>query len=251
MNVNPHKFLLLVVFCALAFSSCSFKKRIYTKGFYTSSTQSIKKPIAHDTVACLPFIKNIKQLKKETYPTLFAQVSKTILANKKTNYPPLLCTTNTCDTIILKSGAKLLGTITKVSRTKIFFKNCDSGNYFSSTISKNDVSTISFANGNKNFIKPPVMAFPNHGANLLAAIGFILTTAALILLAILFLGGAQSLGMALLLLVIVFFLFCVELIFSTISIVQSTNSNNKPNILALAGIFFWVLFITFLLLLFK
>ena len=57
---------------------------------------------------------------------------------------------NACDTIILQTGTKLLGIVTKETDKKIYFKNCDSADYFTSSIDREVVSYVVYINRGKN-----------------------------------------------------------------------------------------------------
>ena len=231
MKLQTPKIFTFLILYALIFSSCSLKKRLYTKGFYTSSAQSIKKPNGCDTVAPLPYLESIKQLKKENYPILLAQLSKSFVTKNKINYSTTQCLISNCDTIILKSGAKLIGTITEVNNKKIFFRNCDSGSYFIFTINKTDVAQINFANGNKGLTNFKTANAPRpinqKWLNPTSLIGFIFSLFTIVSFAILSLSKSLNLGIAILLLLITFVLWLISFILCTMALIQTAYSDNK------------------------
>ena len=143
--------LLITLSCVIVFSSCSLQKRLYNKGFYVSNSQTNKKPAIHDTAKPISLLSTIKQIKKDnSTPLLLAQVVNPI-KTKGINYNAVIPITkqklvkDPCDTIVMKSGARLLGNVTEITSEKIFFKNCDSLSYSSSLIYREDVQYIHYA----------------------------------------------------------------------------------------------------------
>lgn len=213
MSVGINKVFYLFVIVSIIFSSsCTFEKRLYTKGFYASNNTATKKINKYDTSLLVSVFKSIKQTKKkEDITYLFAQVSKIT----STNHLMLLQNrqkisfAKTCDTIILKNGGKLTGTITKITGKKIFFKNCDSINYYSSSINKTDVNDINFANGNKGLQGFKKNETPRKRINFFRVIGSVFIFLGLIFLILFYKGVSSNIGMALLLLFLaIIFLLC-------------------------------------------
>jgi hypothetical protein len=198
-------------------------------------------------------IKNITQLKKENYPTLLAQVSKIIFSTNKNNKQTTQYITSNCDTIILKSGAKLLGTVTNINHKKVYFKNCDPSPYTSSTINKNDINTINFVNGNKGlngFIKPDKPPFKSYIFN--AILGFIFSLAAVILFLCFASGCLKNADTGILLFALGFICCTIGLTLSIISLIQKIKSNDENKVSAILaavgfalGIIFFILILHF------
>jgi hypothetical protein len=132
----------LPLFLLFVLTSCSVQKRLYNKGLYTSKNQTIKKQETQHTTKQVSLLSTIKQIKKETNTPLLATTVKVIeIINKKQT---LLI--DPCDTIVMKTGERLLGKVTKVTEDKVFFENCDPQSYSSSSIHKADIGRISYAN---------------------------------------------------------------------------------------------------------
>jgi len=129
------------LFLIFVFTSCSIQKRLYNKGFYVSNSQTLKKPSIKDTTKLVSLLNTIKQSRKETNASLLAMAVKTIeIANKKQN---LL--TDPCDTIVMKTGERILGKVTKVKKDVVLFEDCYGQGYSSSAIPQQDVSQIIYA----------------------------------------------------------------------------------------------------------
>jgi|GEM_PF-4393845 len=212
MSVEINKVFYLFIILIIFSSSCTFKKRLYTKGFYASNNAAIKKSNKYDSSLSVSVFRNIKQInKREDNSYLFAQVSKIT----STNHLMLLqnrwksSILNTCDTIILKNGSKLSGTITKTTSKKIFFKNCDSTNYYNSSINKTDVNHINFANGDKGLKGLKQNETHRKGIIFFRVVGSIFILLGVVFLILFYKGVSSSIGMAffLLLLAIIFLLW--------------------------------------------
>jgi len=148
-------FILLVI----VFSSCSFEKRLYRKGFYISNHHSSDKK--NNTVAT-----SGKQtaLKTETTNNTGASIieSENALANsakentlsKKTTQRKTLFTKDDCgDLMTLRNGEELKVKVIEISEREIKYKRCDNLDGPLITISKNDVFMIKYPNGTKEVFK--------------------------------------------------------------------------------------------------
>jgi len=118
------------------------RKRIYTKGFYTSKQQAVKKREAQDTVTDVAIsLKNIKQLTKQNPTTLLAQLGKG-------NAPMLpqaakkLFVTGGCDTVFLKDGTVRLVHIVSSRPSRINYLPCYSSDSVVSFFLKSDVIAV-------------------------------------------------------------------------------------------------------------
>ena len=131
----------LPLFLLFVLSSCSVQKRLYNKGFYVSNSRTTNKTDIKDTTKQVTLLHTIKQVKKETNVPLLATAVKAIeIINKKQT---LLI--DPCDTIVMKTGERVLGKVTKVREDLVFFENCDAQSYSSSSLHKRDVSHIIYA----------------------------------------------------------------------------------------------------------
>lgn len=115
------------------------QKRLYNKGFYTSKHPSAKKiTIDKDTLPSVA-INHVKTKSKNE--NLVVSNSKFITT------PPILLAG--CDTIVLRSGARIVANVNEINQSQIKFKNCGSPYEAPIAIKKADVSHILFANGTK------------------------------------------------------------------------------------------------------
>ncbi len=204
---------LLCIILLLTFSSCSLQKRLYTKGFYTSKPQTKKVENIRDS---LPIISILP--KKSISSNLVAFNSSRLIPHSKLVLG--------CDTIILKNGSKLIGTITEIKTNKIYFKNCDSASYSSSAINKKDVNSINFANGKKgiNEFKKDELKKPKKSAHdFFAVFGGIFIGLSVLLVCLLYLGIAKNIGTGLLIILIAIISFFLGLLLLLISLLGNPN----------------------------
>jgi hypothetical protein len=151
MAINKPKLIALFsksicVILILCFSSCSLQKRLYTKGFYASKQASAKKLVKADTTTSSSTL-SLPIVKEKNKNSTLLTANYTL---KNANFlPPLPKLTGGCDTIILRSGAKIIATISEFNPTQIKFKNCDSANEPDMTINKDDVNYVILSNGTK------------------------------------------------------------------------------------------------------
>ncbi len=132
----------LPLFLLFVLASCSVQKRLYNKGFYVSKSQPTNKAdIIKDTAKQASLLHTIKQKKETNAPLLATAVKAIAVITKKQNLLQ-----DPCDTIVMKTGEKILGKVTKVKEDKVFFENCDGQGYSSSSIHKADIGRISYAN---------------------------------------------------------------------------------------------------------
>jgi len=132
----------VILLLAVVFWDCGAQKRIYTKGFYTSKQQAVKKREAQDTVTDVAIsLKNIKQLTKQNPTTLLAQLGKG-------NAPMLpqaakkLFVTGGCDTVFLKDGTVRLVHIVSSRPSRINYLPCYSSDSVVSFFLKSDVIAV-------------------------------------------------------------------------------------------------------------
>jgi|GEM_PF-1932035 hypothetical protein len=138
---------LIYVTLILVFSSCSLQKRLYTKGFYSSSNSSVKKTTNADTtIISLNNLQHSTVNKRNKNSTLLT-VNSTAKNTKFLSLPIKLI--GACDTIVLRSGAKITANISEINPTQIKFKNCGSPNEPDIFINKDDINYITLANGTK------------------------------------------------------------------------------------------------------
>jgi hypothetical protein len=135
------KYFLTPIFVLFILSSCSFQKRLYTKGFYINKNKTTSK-LQYDKDT-LPFVA-IKH-NKEKNENLFASNSEFIILSTKI--------INGCDTIVLKNGTKILANITEINPAQIKFKDCGAINESGEAINKSNVSYIALANGNREIFE--------------------------------------------------------------------------------------------------
>ena len=129
----------LLIIAILFLQACSMQKRLYNKGFYTSKHQSTKKITTDkDTLPSIA-VNHVKVKSKNE--NLVVTNSKFIAM------PPVLLAG--CDTIILRSGARIVANISEINQSQIKFKNCGSPYEAAIALKKTDVSHILFANGTK------------------------------------------------------------------------------------------------------
>ncbi|MEO8759382.1 MAG: hypothetical protein ABI388_00535 [Bacteroidia bacterium] len=239
--IKPIYIFILLAFCLV---SCSLQKRLYTKGFYSHKNQTAKKPEAIAKADTLPSVAIIHSKTKK--PTLVASLSKFILLKNVVNIG--------CDTIVLKNGVKITGTVTEIKKTKIEFKSCDSTRYSNSSIDKADVNFINFANGTKQQTDFKLTQEESNKTNPFAIAGFIASIFALFFLVLFVTCGSASIVLPVLLLFIALFLFFAGFVLSTLSLVQISNSstdNKKGLVLAVMGIIISLAFIALLIFHFK
>ncbi len=91
---------LTVILVFIVFTSCSIQKRLYNKGFYTSKTQTTKRPDIKDTTKPISLLSTIKKIKKDTSSLLLAKIPEAI--NAKTNYSTPILNKNETKFIVLK-----------------------------------------------------------------------------------------------------------------------------------------------------
>jgi len=123
------------------------QKRLYTKGYYSHRSKTLKKPetITPDTATGVA--SNTPSFKIECKKPNKKNEELTAANTVHIIQKPLL--TDGCDTIVLQNGAKVLAEIKEINLTKILFKNCNSADETIIFIKKSDVSYINFANGSK------------------------------------------------------------------------------------------------------
>lgn len=146
MGINTFKVqnlkysVLVTLFFALIFSSCSFQKRVYNKGFYVQKSQSINRNKS---------VKDSSLLAKITSPKHTR--TQILTASTKNNTLDFFVSdkylNNGCDTIYLKSGSRIYAHITGVNLTKVLFKNCGDDDDKILFVKKEDVERIGYATG--------------------------------------------------------------------------------------------------------
>jgi hypothetical protein len=131
-----------VFFIAMFFCNCGMQKRLYTKGFYASKQQGVKKHEAQDTVTDIAtLLKNIKQLAKANSTTLLAQLGSRnmpLLPQTEKN----LFETGGCDTVFLKDGTVRLVHIVSLRPSRINYLPCYSSDSVVSFFLKSDVIAV-------------------------------------------------------------------------------------------------------------
>ncbi|HTA61701.1 MAG TPA: hypothetical protein VK835_04570 [Bacteroidia bacterium] len=156
---------LIYAILILALSSCSLQKRLYTKGFYASKKQSAKKTVKIDSTTAIAANLKFTEVKTKNKN---ATLTATNAVDKPSNFlalPKKLM--GGCDTIVLRSGAKIIANISEFNPTHIKFKNCGSTNEPDITINKDDVNYVVLANGTKEvFDSQKKYNQPNNSNNL-------------------------------------------------------------------------------------
>jgi hypothetical protein len=135
-----------LIILALLVSSCSLQKRLYNKGYYASKTHSLKKNDT-DTSSLLSNIKPVKE--KKIVAPLLANVNTN---NSTFNTKHSIFLTD-CDTIVLRSGAKILANITEISPDEIKFRNCNSPNEPFISLKRSNINYIVYTNGRKEIME--------------------------------------------------------------------------------------------------
>src|ERR1700744_3495234 len=141
-------FAFIFIICVFVFTSCSMQKRLYTKGFYSHRSKTLKNPEASanaDTLTGVatnnPVLKIQKTKVKRKGEELTAATSPFIVL------PSVF--TDACDTIILKNGSKITASIKDANSTEIKYKTCPNSNGVTLTLKKSDVNRIYYGNGRK------------------------------------------------------------------------------------------------------
>jgi len=154
MNSKLAYAILLFTLC-----SCTLQKRLYTKGFYTSKNQVTKRLSKIDTATSLSIVPLPLVKEKKKHSTLFTTSSKIKNTESLILTPKLM---GGCDTIVLKSGAKILANISEINPTQVKFKNCGSVNEPYISLNKDDITYVILANGTKEvfeikkqYVPPP------------------------------------------------------------------------------------------------
>ena len=159
MQKSLFKLFFLFIILLTLLSSCSVQKRLYTKGFYTSKNQITKRLSKTDTTTSLSII-SLPLIKEKKKNSILLTVNSKTQKTKSLNLAPKLI--GGCDTIVLKSGAKILANISEINPTQIKFKNCGSVNEPEISINKDDITYVILSNGirevfetKKQYIPPP------------------------------------------------------------------------------------------------
>jgi hypothetical protein len=134
-----------LIILAMLVSSCSLQKRVYNKGFYASKTHTLKKAEVDTSLSLLSNIKPIKE-KKATTPLLVNSKANPVLVKE-------IYLLNDCDTIMLRSGAKILANITEISPDEIKFRNCNSPNEPVISLKRSNINYIVYTNGRKEIME--------------------------------------------------------------------------------------------------
>jgi len=210
------KLSLFIILICLA--SCTFTKRLYNKGFYVSNHYSTKKAERGNDLDTSFFLvtKTIAETKKNNkYSTLLAQASKTIHQKNKC---ALQVNNSNCDTIVLKNGIKLMGTVTEIKSKAIVFKNCDSAAYYSSKINRDDVSYIGFANSKGLERDNRADESKKEGVSVVRILGTISLFLGLLCLILFFSVNFHNLGITLLFLLLALIYILIGFILGIISL---------------------------------
>jgi len=75
---------------------------------------------------------------------------------------PINVQPNVCDTIILKSGASLLGKVEEIGQSEIKYRKCNNLTGPIISISKSEVTSIHYSNGTRDFFDPSEAFIPNR-----------------------------------------------------------------------------------------
>jgi hypothetical protein len=75
---------------------------------------------------------------------------------------PIYVQQNRCDTIILKSGALLIGKVEEIGQSEIKYRKCNNLTGPLISISKSEVSSIHYSNGTRDFFDPSDAYIPNR-----------------------------------------------------------------------------------------
>jgi hypothetical protein len=135
-HLQKTSLLLITIFVLHA---CSMQKRLYNKGFYTSKHQPVKKIASDKDTLPSVAINHVKVKSKN---------ENLVVTNSKfITIPPVLVAG--CDTIVLRSGARIVANVSEINQSQIKFKNCGSPYEAAIALKKADVSHILFANGTK------------------------------------------------------------------------------------------------------
>lgn len=146
------------VITIIALSSCSLQKRLYTKGFYSNGAISFKNQSKKDSTDILTAsLKTINTKEKK---------KKTLLLAKKTNnknifyIEPEFSLVDGCDTIFLQGGTIIVAHVSEINKTQVKFKRCETPDAICLFLNKDDVKSITFANGLKEVFETPHQNLP-------------------------------------------------------------------------------------------
>jgi hypothetical protein len=217
VKINGFKLFFLFLLISL-FSACTLQKRLYSNGFYISGKNEQTRT---DTLFSNVFINSKKPIIKNVIALSNNSIKRNVSEFSIQKNDSL--SNNSCDTILLKNGTKLIGTVTKTSDKKIYFKNCDSTNYFNSAINSADVSSIKY-NGAKTLSNTNKNQSEKTKPGIFVKLGclFILAFLALIILQRYF--GTSTIGQGILMLFIGLILFVLGLVFLVIGAVLMITS---------------------------
>lgn len=253
MQITFKYFIVVIV---LFFSSCSWQKRLYNKGFYVAKNHVSKKPERKsnsDTLHAL--LSCIKQIKSKEIPAaLLAETSNSVIEIQHPKTKPTLLTDG-CDTLFLRNGARVLAKVREVNSGQVNFIYCETTTEIIRTLSKTDIDYIIYSNGYKEvFEKNKNQVVRNQSEetkiNGFAIAGFILSMLSVplsLILAILTLIVVSTGGNA-----IYFVLFVIPalaIIFCIVALVQIAKNKGTQQGLALAIIGLVIAFILSLILL--
>lgn len=150
---------LLLVIIILGFSSCTFTKRLYRKGYHVDYPISKSKKNTHSSQNDSEDQKNIAENSKNAFDidnsisssqnekgvildlpvqVLFNEMSKEQVVNNKSD---------DCDLIIMMDDAQIKAKVLEITETQIKYKKCSYQDGPTFTQSLSDVNHIKFANG--------------------------------------------------------------------------------------------------------
>jgi hypothetical protein len=230
MGIKKYVVFLLLIVLSI---SCSIQKRLYNKGFYLGKNQSLKK-VEQKTEADSETIilTTIKQIKAKTVSDNY---SASIL-NKKSNLKIISTFSrkpesfiNSCDTLFLRNGAKILANVKEVNSSQIKFTYCETSTETIRILNKTDIDYIVYVNGLKETFADDKSLnsqtknnnYKEHRARIPAIMGLIFLVLGIFLFLLLFIpsiGIGFALGLVDLLFALVFFIAGLAFLFVALAI---------------------------------
>jgi hypothetical protein len=98
------------------------------------------------------------------YPTVDKQFVPPVfkMSDFDESVVPINVSSTGCDTIILKSGSFLIGKVEEIGQSEIKYRRCNNLTGPIISISKNEVSSIHYSNGTRDFFDPSDAFIPNR-----------------------------------------------------------------------------------------
>lgn len=127
---------ILVVLFILFAADCTVQQRRYMKGYYTDSRGSLNT--------------EKQQVKEHTRNKIFSSmpaITESIITTKNKTVTEITNAEQKCDTVYQTNGVKMIVLVTRVYKTKTYYKLCDSENEAEFTIETSRLKRIIYASG--------------------------------------------------------------------------------------------------------